>query len=182
MHLCIHCMIPHRGGLPHSDTPGSKPARGSSGIFAACHVLHRLLAPRHPPDALLLLKHKQNLLAQEPSIRRRSGVRSSDADQAPDCQASDVRHHLCIGHTQAWLDQSLRFHASSLNAHTAPTRSHRGVLRIQGRNRTIFTISKDHSGTRRHIPGARTRTDLDRGQASANAETRHLSGATHQAP
>jgi hypothetical protein len=41
-----------RGGLPHSDTPGSKSARLSSGIFAACHVLHRLLAPRHPPDAL----------------------------------------------------------------------------------------------------------------------------------
>jgi len=28
------------------------PARGSPGLFAACHVLHRLLAPRHPPDAL----------------------------------------------------------------------------------------------------------------------------------
>ena len=41
-----------RGGLPHSEIPGSKPARGSSGLFAACHVLHRLLAPRHPPDAL----------------------------------------------------------------------------------------------------------------------------------
>jgi hypothetical protein len=49
-------MIPHRGGLPHSDTSGSTPARGSPKIFAACHVLHRLLAPRHPPDALLLLK------------------------------------------------------------------------------------------------------------------------------
>lgn len=41
--------------MPHSDTPGSKPARSSPGIFAACHVLHRLLAPRHPPDALLML-------------------------------------------------------------------------------------------------------------------------------
>ena len=44
-----------RGGLPHSDIPGSRPARGSPGLLAACHVLHRLLAPRHPPDALLLL-------------------------------------------------------------------------------------------------------------------------------
>ena len=41
-----------RGGLPHSETPGSKSARLSSGLIAACHVLHRLLAPRHPPDAL----------------------------------------------------------------------------------------------------------------------------------
>ena len=64
MHLCIQCMIPHRGGLPHSDTPGSKLARSSSGIFAACHVLHRLLVPRHPPNALLLLnqsnQHRNN--------------------------------------------------------------------------------------------------------------------------
>ena len=38
--------------MPHSDIPGSKPARGSPRLFAACHVLHRLLVPRHPPNAL----------------------------------------------------------------------------------------------------------------------------------
>jgi hypothetical protein len=43
-----------RGGLPHSDIPGSTSARLSPGLFAACHVLHRLSVPRHPPDALLL--------------------------------------------------------------------------------------------------------------------------------
>ena len=32
--------------------PGSKGARASPGLIAACHVLHRLLPPRHPPDAL----------------------------------------------------------------------------------------------------------------------------------
>ena len=48
-------VIPQRGGLPHSDTHGSKPARGSPWLFAACHVLHRLLVPRHPPNALLML-------------------------------------------------------------------------------------------------------------------------------
>jgi hypothetical protein len=42
--------------LPHSDIHGSKPARGSPWLFAACHVLHRLLVPRHPPNALLSLK------------------------------------------------------------------------------------------------------------------------------
>jgi hypothetical protein len=41
-----------RGGLPHSDIPGSTIARISPGLFAACHVLHRLSVPRHPPDAL----------------------------------------------------------------------------------------------------------------------------------
>lgn len=42
-------------GLPHSDIHGSKPARGSPWLFAACHVLLRLLVPRHPPNALLML-------------------------------------------------------------------------------------------------------------------------------
>ena len=44
------------GGLPHSEIPGSKPARGSPGLIAACYVLHRLSVPRHPPNALLALE------------------------------------------------------------------------------------------------------------------------------
>jgi hypothetical protein len=41
-----------RGGLPHSEICGSTSARLSPQLFAACHVLRRLLAPRHPPNAL----------------------------------------------------------------------------------------------------------------------------------
>jgi hypothetical protein len=48
----------HRDGFPHSEIPGSKPACGSPGLIAACHVLHRLLAPRHPPYALSSLTIK----------------------------------------------------------------------------------------------------------------------------
>ena len=44
-----------KGGLPHSEIFGSKPARGSPKLIAACHVLHRLSVPRHPPDALQAL-------------------------------------------------------------------------------------------------------------------------------
>src|ERR1700756_4552073 len=44
------------GGLPHSEIHGSTPARGSPWLIAACHVLHRLLVPRHPPNALLSLE------------------------------------------------------------------------------------------------------------------------------
>ena len=39
------------GGLPHSETPGSKTACVSPGLFAACRVLRRLPPPRHPPCA-----------------------------------------------------------------------------------------------------------------------------------
>jgi hypothetical protein len=46
---------PLRGGLPHSDIHGSKLARSSPWLFAACHVLHRLSVPRHSPDALFML-------------------------------------------------------------------------------------------------------------------------------
>lgn len=43
------------GGFPHSEISGSKPVRGSPKLIAAYHVLHRLLAPRHPPNALIPL-------------------------------------------------------------------------------------------------------------------------------
>jgi hypothetical protein len=47
-----------RKGLPHSEIPGSKPVCGSPGLIAACHVLHRLCAPRHPPSTLSSLTIK----------------------------------------------------------------------------------------------------------------------------
>ena len=39
-------------GFPHSDIHGSILACSSPWLFAAYRVLHRLLAPRHPPYAL----------------------------------------------------------------------------------------------------------------------------------
>ena len=38
--------------FPHSDISGSKDICSSPKLFAAYHVLHRLLVPRHPPCAL----------------------------------------------------------------------------------------------------------------------------------
>jgi hypothetical protein len=45
------------GGFPHSEISGSTLARNSPKHFAACHVLRRLLAPRHPPHALSSLTY-----------------------------------------------------------------------------------------------------------------------------
>ena len=42
-------------GFPHSDIHGSKDICSSPWLFAAYHVFHRLLVPRHPPCALLCL-------------------------------------------------------------------------------------------------------------------------------
>src|ERR1700736_4184596 len=67
---------PLRGGLPHSEIPGSTIARISPGLFAACHVLHRLSVPRHPPDALnLALDPRQNRHAQRQAPRATNLVR-----------------------------------------------------------------------------------------------------------
>ena len=41
--------------FPHSDIPGSLLMCSSPRLFAAYHVFHRLLVPRHPPCALLCL-------------------------------------------------------------------------------------------------------------------------------
>ena len=43
------------GGFPHSEIRGSKGALPSPRLIAECHVLHRLLSPRHSPNALIAL-------------------------------------------------------------------------------------------------------------------------------
>ena len=40
-------------GFPHSDISGSLDICSSPKLFAAYHVFHRLLVPRHPPYALI---------------------------------------------------------------------------------------------------------------------------------
>jgi hypothetical protein len=54
-----------RDGFPHSEIPGSKSASLSPRLIAGNHVLHRRLAPRHPPYALssLTIKSAQHTLA-----------------------------------------------------------------------------------------------------------------------
>ena len=52
--LWIHVMLVEvfSTGFPHSDIHGSRDICSSPWLFAAYHVLHRLLVPRHPPCAL----------------------------------------------------------------------------------------------------------------------------------
>ncbi len=68
--LCIQRAVSrvHRDGFPHSDISGSKPACDSPELFAACHVLLRLLAPRHPPYALSSLTIKLTQLVASPGF------------------------------------------------------------------------------------------------------------------
>ena len=52
--LCIHhtSLEVHSSRFPHSEISGSKDICSSPKLFAAYHVFHRLLVPRHPPYAL----------------------------------------------------------------------------------------------------------------------------------
>ena len=68
---------PKRVGLPHSEIHGSKGARPSPRLIAACHVLHRLSVPRHPPDALQTLDLKRRMRhAQEKAHKDHSPARN----------------------------------------------------------------------------------------------------------
>ena len=61
------------GGLPHSEIHGSRPILGSPWLIAEYHVFHRLLLPRHSPNALFaldLIQKKQNL---RPARRSEAG-------------------------------------------------------------------------------------------------------------
>ena len=63
-------------GLPHSEIPGSKPVCGSPRLIAACHVLHRFSAPRHPPSTLSSLTIKY--LKRESFVFTHSLVKDRD--------------------------------------------------------------------------------------------------------
>src|SRR5699024_1882547 len=49
--MTVYCTA----GFPHSEISGSKAVCASPKLIAACHVLHRLLMPRHSPCALISL-------------------------------------------------------------------------------------------------------------------------------
>ena len=101
---------PLRGGLPHSEIPGSPIARISPGLFAACHVLHRLSVPRHPPDALLLrlipgvlLGRRRNAAAHRGKTPSGSGLNMKTllrTHPAPPCFRRDklCARHVRLGH------------------------------------------------------------------------------------
>ena len=56
-HICLFysAYVTLAGGFPHSEISGSMLICSSPKLIAACHVLHRLLMPRHSPCALIRL-------------------------------------------------------------------------------------------------------------------------------
>ena len=108
MSLCIQLIIPfndpprlslaearnkledRKGGFPHSEITGSKGARASPVLIAACHVLHRLSTPRHPSEALLrlIVLSKTHALVASPTGKK---CRSAHAWTLIFCQTMSSR-------------------------------------------------------------------------------------------
>jgi len=76
------------GGLPHSDIHGSKPIPGSPWLNAGYHVLHRLLLPRHPPNALIALDPTRKEQGRTPFVKcsHPSGRKSSSHGGTTPCR------------------------------------------------------------------------------------------------
>src|SRR5271156_3984587 len=101
-------------GLPHSDIHGSTPARGSPWLFAACHVLHRLLVPRHPPNALLSLETlvpgpksgdppcTETILSSRRPIS--SSVNPENQPSTKRTATAQSRNHSCSAHNSSPLN------------------------------------------------------------------------------
>ena len=137
-------------GFPHSDIRGSTIARISPRLIAACHVLHRLLAPRHPPNALLILiihhrpragpnrprghpperpdRHASNrTTAQHRDTQLLTGsqpARHSTHQFRFTCQTTQVVPQVDSGMTQS-SESGRRYHTYSLSRADYTTASHR---------------------------------------------------------
>ena len=73
----------HSGGLPHSEIHGSKLILSSPWLIAEYHVLHRLLLPRHSPNALFALD----------LIQKKSDLRLNDAKLVHQASHLPVKSH-----------------------------------------------------------------------------------------
>ena len=70
--------------MPHSEIHGSKLILSSPWLNAEYHVLHRLLLPRHPPNALIALD----------LIRKKTDLNLSPCPFVSQGVASDQKHVL----------------------------------------------------------------------------------------
>ncbi len=71
------------GGCPIRKSPGQSLLGGSPELIAACHVLHRLLTPGHPPCALIRLTTTQRMKELRTPSRNRLSKNQSAAMRTP---------------------------------------------------------------------------------------------------
>ena len=85
-----------RAGFPHSDISGSTRMCRSPKLFAACHVLHRLLMPRHSPCALISLTNRQKMLSHPPLLWFSKNYAASQKNfYRSNCSCYPIIPHFC---------------------------------------------------------------------------------------
>ena len=92
------------GGFPHSDIHGSKPIPGSPWLNAGYHVLHRLLLPRHPPNALFALDLIQKEQGTDCAGSQNQSLSGCDRLERSRIKSSTYPHHRAVSHGDVcWL-------------------------------------------------------------------------------
>jgi hypothetical protein len=142
-------------GLPHSEIHGSTIARISPWLFAACYVLHRLLVPRHPPNALL------RLISHFPSRTIQPEDRTAQLFKSPDGLGS---HHGTSsrrspgqpGHPRNSPSDTQRIQKPASAVAKSSRLSLRTDLRLQSVGHTLFTCQTTALGP--HGPKASLRS------------------------
>src|SRR5215213_10314047 len=83
-----------RVGFPIRKSRDQRLVSISPGLIAAAHVLHRLLAPRHPPCALVLLISKNTLCCRYGVFKVHAGRRPAlPRSTAPPLNGTAVKRH-----------------------------------------------------------------------------------------
>ena len=78
-------------GLPHSDIHGSTDICSSPWLFAACHVLLRLLMPRHSPCALSSLTNQKQIASFSLWIMQASQIVLWNCNRYPSIRCSTIK-------------------------------------------------------------------------------------------
>ena len=134
------------GGFPHSEILGSKLVRSSPRLIAAYHVLHRLSAPRHPPNALKALdRSRDRCPPRSPAAVKRMTIRTtrSGRKKTSDQVVSDPTA-VCLPNMTADDRLSPRRQSHSLFtmldifAHHTATGSHRALTLAAGGKLSLF--------------------------------------------
>ena len=194
--------------MPHSDIHGSKPARGSPWLFAACHVLRRLLVPRHPPNALLSLEiryasHNAYLTMhrnhpQESVARCQSPVARDNQNQRPTLKPRTDPHtnHSRSAHNKSPLNTRHPTAGALIPCETALPVRHAAEQRTvaQSRHRSPDNVQQPTTETRQLVTRPETHqnlihpdkeqspTILIKGDNTASRQTRNIPFQIHRNP
>ena len=130
-------------GFPHSEIHGSKPVHGSPWLIAVCHVLHRLSAPRHSPDALDALDYSHCHPAWEHS---RAPCRMTDQCLPPGFSLT----RQALTHLPAWGFRRRKNHAAQWPQPGKSSSSHCQTSHMPDMNHAQHGTTQTHASEMLH--------------------------------